>query len=430
MVVAFGASATKPVNGPENTPRGGQLLRSGVLLSLAGLLIGAGNYAFQMIMGRRLSPEEFGFLNTTLGLVGLLGLPLLISSSAITHYIAHFRASGNQAHLSGLLLGCRRFLLRLTIIGSIAAVLLIKPLADFFNFPRGSLMLVVVICVIASLWGTFGTTLCQGLSWFRRLALVGLAGVMLRLSFGWFATLQYPKAEAAAAATAVALLANLALLYWRRELVWSGQTESPWGWDFARYLLAAAACVGGGYCFTQGDLLVAQRYFKGDALGYYAAAGLLGRALPMVVAPLLTVLFTSRSGHRQGSVVSEQLRLLGLYALGLLAGAGMLILLRAFCVRLLLGAYIPEAAAMVARLAVTMLFVGLLQGLGMWALASRWSRVTLVYGVLGVAYWLILLVWGTSLDALLRIMPVAAGLAFMALLGVWLARMRLTRHAA
>ena len=290
-------------------------------------------------------------------------------------------------------------------------------------------MLVAVVCVIAGLWGTFATTLCQGMSWFRRLALIGLAAVTLRLAFGGLVTMKFAVAEAAALATAVALLANLAVLFWRRELMWTGHTESPWGWDFARYLVSAAACVGGGYCFTQGDLLVAQRYFEGDALGHYTAAALLARALPMVVGPLLTVLFTSRSGHRMGSVVQEQLRLLGLYAGGLLLGAAMLILLREFCVRLLFGVYTPEAAARVGRLAITMLFVGMLQGLGMWALASRWSKVTIVYGLAGVAYWLILLGWGTTRETLLKIMPLTAGLAFAIMLGTWFFSMYSNRRA-
>lgn len=409
--------------------RSGKLLRSGVLLSVVGLLTGLGNYGFQAIMGRQLPTEEYGYLNTTLGLVGFLSLPLLIASSAITHYIAHFRAQGNEASLSGLLLGCRRFLFRLTLAGSAAAILLVKPLADFFHFPRATLLLVAVVCVMASLWGTFAATLCQGMSWFRRLALIGVVGVVFRLTFGWLTTMKFPMAEAAVLATAVAVLSNLLLLSWRRELAWSGPTESPWGWDFVRYLVTAAACVGGGYCFTQGDLLVAQRYFKGDALGHYTAAALLARALPMVVGPLLTVLFTSRSGHRKGGVVQEQLRLLGLYAAGLVAGAAALTLMRGFCVKLLFGTSTPDADAMVGRLAVTMLFVGLLQGLGMWALASRWARVTVVYGVAGLAYWLVLLGWGTSLDALLRLMPVAAGMAFTVLLTAWLLAMRTGRHA-
>ena len=47
----------------------------------------------------------------------LLTLLPLIATFAVTHYIAHFNATGDHARLQGLLMGCRRFLLWLTIIG-------------------------------------------------------------------------------------------------------------------------------------------------------------------------------------------------------------------------------------------------------------------------------------------------------------------------
>jgi len=185
----------------------------------------------------------------------------------------------------------------------------------------------------------------------------------------------------------------------------------------------------GGYCLTQGDLLVAQRNFSGRDLGLYTAAGLLGRALPIVVAPMLTVLFTSRSGHRTDSALREQLKLLGLYAAGLAAGAAGLLLLRNFWVRLIFGEYTPEAAAMVSRLAVTMAFVGLMQAVAMWALASRWLKVSLLYGASGLIYWLVLLAWGKSPPVMLQLMPVAAGVAFGLVFISWLVAMR-SSHAA
>ena len=170
--------------------------------------------------------------------------------------------------------------------------------------------------------------------------------------------------------------------------------------------------------------MVAQRNFSGRDLGFYTAAGLLGRALPMVVAPMLTVLFTSRSGHRTESALHEQLRLLGLYATGLASGVAGLLLLRDFWVGLIFGKYTPEAAAMVSRLALTMAFVGLMQAVGMWALASRWLKVALLYGASGLVYWLVLLAWGRSPPVLLQLMPAAAGAAFGLLFISWLAAMR------
>lgn len=93
---------------------------------------------------------------------------------------------------------------------------------------------------------------------------------------------------------------------------------------------------------------------------------------------------------------------------------------------LLFGKYTPDAAAMVSRLAVTMAFIGLMQAVGMWALASRWLKVALLYGASGLVYWLVLLAWGKSPPVMLQLMPVAAGSAFGLLFISWLVAMRST----
>jgi hypothetical protein len=81
---------------------------------------------------------------------------------------------------------------------------------------------------------------------------------------------------------------------------------------------------------------------------------------------------------------------------------------------------------MIGPLVVTMVFVGLLQALALWALASRWSKISLLYGVLGLGYWLTLFARGKSPAALLQTMPLAAGIAFGILFLTWFITMR--RH--
>jgi hypothetical protein len=282
------------------------------------------------------------------------------------------------------------------------------------------------MCVLAGMWGAFATALCQGLAWFKRLAIIGLMSALLRWVFTWVTTAEHPIAEYAVASTAVGLLANIILLYWRKELFRHGEAVSPWNQEFVQYLVVSAACLGGSYFFLQGDMLVAKRYFEDVAFDNYTAANKLATALPIVVGPLLVVLFTSRSGERSGSAVSAQLKLLGLYAVGLACGVVTLFVLQDFCVKLILGRESPNAAAMIGRLAITMVFGGLLQALGMWALASRWLKVALLYGGLGLAYWFALLCFGKTPDKLVNFMPVAAGLAFGILFIFWITSMK--RH--
>ncbi|MGA3283886.1 MAG: hypothetical protein ABSD57_05445 [Verrucomicrobiota bacterium] len=403
------------------------LLQSGIIFSAISFVTGLGNLAFQGVLGRHLSlPGQYGNANSALnGFIPLLSLLPLVATFAVTHYIAHFNASGDNARLQGLFMGCRRFLFRLTIIGSLLAVVTVKPLSDFFHYSE-NLMLVTLCCALLGLWASLATALCQGLAWFKRLALIGFLVMVLRVLFGWFVTLKWPTPETALLASAFALLANLVLLFWRKDLSLHGEPVSPWNREFVLYLVVSTACVSGGFFFTQGDLLVAKKFFSGADNDAYNCAERLAAALPMIVSPLLTVLFTSRSGVRSGNVVTEQLKLLGLYVLTLLSGAGALFLLRGLCVKIILGRLSPEAEAMIARLSMTMVFVGLLQALALWSLASRWMKISLSYGALGLGYWLVLFALGKTPSDLLRVMPVTAGVAFGALFFVWLITMR--RH--
>jgi O-antigen/teichoic acid export membrane protein len=401
-----------------------RLLQSGFLLSAAGLLSGVGNTLFQAVIGRRLSIEDYGLVNSSLALVSLLSLPLSIASYTVTHYLARFNAVGEESRLRGLLAGCRKILFWVTLAGSLLAAVLVKPVSDFFHFPHAGVVMVVLVCVLATLWGSFGAALCQGFAWFKRLAFVTFLTAVLRLCFAAGILLVFPRAEWAVLASAVGFLSYLLLLFWRRELPRRAEAISTLDREFFLYFIVSAACVGGGYFFTTGDLLVANRYFSHADMGAYSAAERLAAALPLAVAPLLTVLFTHRSGEHAGSALREQLKYLGLYAAGLLFGATVLLSFRSLWLALILGKAAPASEAMIGRLALTMVFVGLLQALALWALASRWLKLALLYGALGSLYWLILLCFGKSPAQLLWAMPACTGLALAILFIAWLLAMR------
>jgi O-antigen/teichoic acid export membrane protein len=398
--------------------------RGGLIFTIANLFVGLGNLGFSSLIGNRLQKEgDFGLVTTTLGFMGLLGLPLSMATMAITHYIARFNFTGEDARLHALLAGCHKFLLRLTIGGSLLAVILIEPLSDFFHFPR-HLMVIVLVSVLAGLWGGFATALCQGMAWFKRLALIGILTVVLRLAFGGLVVWKFPTPEWAVLATGVSTLAFGVLLFWKKDLAWPRTAAiSPWDREFILFFIVAAAYTIGGWCFNQGDLLLVQRRFSSADFGSqrdaFTAAGIFARSLPMSVAPLLTVLFTHRSStHTHGrEALRDQFKLISLYTLGVVAGAAGLLLLRSFWLALL------------GQLTWTMVFISLMQAFASWALASRWLKLSLLYGGLGLAYWLTLLLLGRTFAALLGIMPVAAALALALLFLGWLLTLRKAARA-
>jgi len=404
------------------------LIQSGLIYTFVNFVTGFGNMIFNGVLQHRLKNGEgqYGDANSALnGFIPLLSLLPSIAVFAVTHYIAHFKASGDESRLQGLLAGCRKFLLYLTITGSVIALAVIKPLGAFFHYSQG-MMVVMLACVFLTLWSSMVIALCQGLSWFKRLALIGFLTMVLKVVFGSLVTLRWPSPETAILAVTVSLLANLLVLVWRSELKISAKPVSPWNREFVHYLIISTACVLGNYFFLRGDLLVAQSFFGDGVKDAYNKAEVLATALPITAAPLLTVLFTSRSSARSGNIVLEQFKLLGLYVFALLFGAISLVALRGIMVSIMAGHPVPLAEGMIGHLSLAMVFVGLLQAIAFWALSSRWHKISLLYGALGLLYWVALFLLGQTPARLLTVMPIGTGVAFIVMFIVWLTRMR--RH--
>ena len=409
-----------------------RLWRSGIVWSVLGFIGSLGHLAFSIVIGHRLSKAEYGYSSTILTYIALLGLPLSMVSTSLVHYIAHFRGRNDEARLQGLLAGCQIFLFKATIAGSVLALVLADPLARFFGF-RTSLMLLALVSLLVNVWSGLAVALCQGMAWFKRIALIGVLAAGMKFLFVWILTQRIATAEMALTAVTLSLLANLSLLYWWKDIFRHGAERiSPWNREFLHFLLVTGAYVAGNYFFLSGDAMVAQKFFSGDALGEYQYAGRWASNLPIVMLPLLNVMFTSRSGRREAEALSDQRILLSLYGVGLGCGAAAMIVLRSFLVQLITGHPNAHAAGMLIPYTITMAFVGLGQAIAMWSLASRWFTPAVFYGVFGVVYWSALMMLGHDPASLLRVMPVGAGAAFCLLLLLWLwnARDRLPGSAA
>lgn len=416
-----------------------KILHSGIIFTALSLITGVGNFLFLKICATALTESgEFGAFGQTTTFVGLLGLPLLMASTAIVHHIAHYRGAGNEARLQGLLVGCRSFLLKLTIIACILGALLIQPLSRAFDIPRPSLTVAALVSLIIALWCGYASALAQGMGWFKRLALISLAVVAVKITLVWVFIQKHPVAETSVLAVAAGTLMTLAVFFWWRDLFKSSERISPWDRDFFRYLAVAAAGVGAQWCFTQSDMQVVGNFFAGADKDAYYGAVRIASALHLAVSPLLVVLFTARSGERAGKSLAGPLGLLVLYATGLAFGALVLFFARDVCIQFMFKRPFPEASAMIGPLAITMIFVGLIQALGMWALASHWLKMGVLFGALGLGYWGILL--GVARQAtptnghlppavLLKLMPTAAAIGFVIMLVVWIITLRRTRAA-
>jgi hypothetical protein len=344
------------------------------------LLLALVNFAGQAVLRRELAPGEFGTFNALLALIGLGAVPLL----GFVHELARHD---------------RPDLLPMTTIATLAWGLVALPgvflALPLLGLPRFTLDLFTLLNVALALAGVITGQLArpQGAlrGWWWLLVGAGCARALAGAALGWSA----PFAESAL--TAVLLAGLLVAMPLVLEFDWGLEHwKTVWRAVDPALLLSLGAAVSvatGLYLFSSADRLLAlPKFGEPDArnLGYanpglfdgYETAGLLGRALLWGTQPLLAIFFLQRV--RLERTTRASLRFLWIHALALIFGAAVLSL-GARTAATPFGD-VATNAHFVPAFALAMVPIGLLQGLGTFALASRrWLECFLI-GAGGILY--------------------------------------------
>jgi len=161
--------------------------------------------------------------------------------------------------------------------------------------------------------------------------------------------------------------------------------------DFLLYLGATLSVVMALFLFSSADRIVARSWFE-HAENYagwgstdsYQTAGLLGRSLLWGTQPLLLIFFLRRA--RTTRTTSDILNLFWIYLGVLVAGALLLTLLRRPLCEFFGGENVRLATMLVPFFALVMTLLGIIQGLGIFALASRRYIECFVLGGASIGY--------------------------------------------
>ncbi|HUB67904.1 MAG TPA: hypothetical protein VL981_10510 [Candidatus Methylacidiphilales bacterium] len=367
------------------------------------LVVALLNFATQLVFCHELTrhPGEFGLFNTALGITGLAAVPLLALNQAFTLYFAREHAPERRERVESI----RAVSLFVTEASALAWVILLipllgklLPLLGVYRF-QAELFTVLVAAV------TLGALVSEAASFNHLRLWTGLAvsASLARLGAGAFLGHSQPWAESGLGAFFLAGLITLipALRQRQIERDWRKAWQALRDRDFLIHLGATLSTVLAIFLFTSADRIVALSHFIDpfNNLGRvdlnlfdgYQTAGLLSRALLWGTQPLLLLLYAARSPLQKTSAAS--LTFFWIYLGALFGGVILLILVAPWLSRLFCGSandyhstvfYLPGFA-------LTMLPLGLLQGLAIFSLASRRHPECFVLGGSSLAY--LLLLW-------------------------------------
>jgi O-antigen/teichoic acid export membrane protein len=355
--------------------QGSIMVRQGVLVFAATMVLNLGGFAFHAVASRRIGVADYGILYALISMSTILAVPANLAAPVIARFAAEFRVLHDDRHIRRLVLDIVRFFGMLGIAYVVVSAFLMRSAGSFLHAPiwpaplvaliGGALLISLVLRAIAQGTQDFagfarscvadGVAKVVGVVLFTTLGLALFGGIL-----GFFC-----GALGGAVAMAMTLFAryravdDCTIRYdWRRIAV-SG--------------VGSAAITLAGALIGSADVILVKHFFDPNQAGIYSAASLAGKVLLYFVGFVPTILLPQATERH---VRGERTR----YALAMCVGTLLaisvvgLIVLKFFGIVLLhalVGHAFDSAEPLLLPYSVAMMFLALSSVLGSYGIATH-----------------------------------------------------------
>jgi O-antigen/teichoic acid export membrane protein len=255
--------------------------------------VGGGVFMYAVhAVAKSMPKAEYGLFTTLLQVVTLMGIPAVGLQSVFAQQAAAALNETQEQQLAGVLRGVLRatFLIWLMMAGVV--FLLRRQFLDSLKIENPAALWITVLIGLAALWFPIVMGMLQGrqnflwLGWTAIFNGVGrFVGVVAAVSLlGGYAA-GAMAAVFAGMTTAIALGGWHVRDYLRKQAV-------PFAWrDWLARVIPLTLGLGAAQFMLSADMIFVRRFFGERETAYYAAAGMIGRALVFFTQPLTAVMF-------------------------------------------------------------------------------------------------------------------------------------------
>jgi O-antigen/teichoic acid export membrane protein len=267
---------------------------------------------------------EYGVFTTLLQIVSLIGIPAVGLQGVFAQQAA---ASMNPAHekeLAGVFRSVIRGMFFIWLILAVGVLIFHNDILAALKISNPAALWMTLFIGLATLLKPISSGVLQGRQNFLWMGWVPIIEGSVRfggvcLIVGWLAF----QAAGAMASVLAATVATVLLTGWLcRDCLRGAASKMDWaGW--LKRVVPLTLGLGVATFMLSADMIFVQRYFPKEQTGYYAAAGMIGRALVYFTAPLTLVMFPKVARSKARGEKSNAL-LLTLGATALAGGAAAL----------------------------------------------------------------------------------------------------------
>lgn len=277
---------------------GDGLSRPILIMFMATALTGAGNYLYQLYMGRALGQDAYSQLGALLSLLYIASIPAFTIQNIMAHFVSRFEIAGDQAKSSWLVRRVLRDAVALAAIESALLLALSWYLVSFLSITSEGLILITSIALFLTLVIPVGTGTLQGLQRFKAFAANNVAQSLVKLVLGVLLVMAGYGVGGALAAVAVAGVVALAMAFWPIMGRMRSERKSEGGIELWRFALPSTVAV---LCFTfmtNIDTFVSRHFLGGFEAGLYLAASTLGKIVLLLPGAVIVVMLPKLSSAK------------------------------------------------------------------------------------------------------------------------------------
>ncbi len=311
------------------------------------LLMGANgcNYLFQIIAGNRMEVEDYGIVNTVLGLVGILTIPTTMISMVSARYTAIFAAQENTEGMVCVFHLLLRFVMMISAVLFFAGIVGIQQVTNLFGMESSGYVIGAFIIAVINLFFSITSGTLQGMKKFFPYGIQTILSaadkLVLSACFLWIGWRVYGVLAAVCLGTASAVLYGAVQIKGviKNAVCCQGRKLADLGelWKYAASAIVTQGCV---IAVTNGDVLLVKMYFTDAVTGVYASASVIGKISMYVSTAIVAALFPMAvDRHQRGedtfllfqkalfyggaasTAAALVMSLLGKYVIGILFGA-------------------------------------------------------------------------------------------------------------
>jgi len=281
------------------------ILLFGGLLSILNISNGLLGYAYQIIIGRLLSPMEYALFNSVMALSMFLGAPLGALILVIVRTISALRAMQEQIKLYSFYLHNLKILVILSLLFLCCLFISIGQIQEYFQIKSPYSILLLGLLLILGGLNTLNLAFLQGVQRFLWLGCLGITGSILKMIFSPSLIALGFSVNGALGGIVIAAVISYFIGY---KLLHSSLEKTDTTYTFPIniiFLKQAIPVLVASIAFalmTQLDSVLVYHFFSPHLAGLYAAASVLGKATLYLPGGLVLAMFPIVSeSHASGN---------------------------------------------------------------------------------------------------------------------------------